>query len=147
MRTVRAPATPVRSRIYEKIIWETVRAQAYASFAELVADVKVRCAELRVPYRHHEIDEALAAMGDKVTRELAPLERGGKTGSDSTVPPLTHDEAAAVLRHLHARPKVVPPARPVTPREADKRGAARVLAQAILDAVARCEEAERECDR
>jgi hypothetical protein len=146
MRTVRAPATPVRSRIYEKIIWETVRAQAYASFAELVADVKVRCAQLRVPYRHHEIDDALAAMGEKVSSRLVSGDRADRPDRPAPTP-LTRDEAAAILARLKAAPKVVPAARPVTPREADKRGAARVLAQAILDAVARCEEAERECDR
>jgi hypothetical protein len=72
MPAARAPAAPGRSRIYEKIIRETLRAEACESVAELVAAVKERCARARVPYQHHEVDDALAAMGDSVTRLLAP---------------------------------------------------------------------------
>jgi hypothetical protein len=144
MRTVRAPAAPVRSRIYEKIIWDSLRAAAYASFAELVEDVKIRCARLRIPYRDHEIDDAIAAMGDKVTRELAPLERGGKTGSDSTVPPLTHDEAVAVLRRLHARPKAVPVVLVLPPEQVDRARAFAMVVQGIREQKAVCAALERQ---
>jgi len=143
IRTVRAPAAPVRSRIYEKLIWDTVRSQPYESFAELVAAVKDRCARLRVPYHQHEVDDALARMGDKVTNALQPLPGPQPAGPALPPDPLTKAEARAILARLSAIPRAMPAARPATDREADRRGAARVVAQAILDAVARCEDAER----
>jgi hypothetical protein len=152
MSTVRAPAAPVRSRIYEKIIWEALRARRYTFLADLVADVKRRCAELRIPYAHHEVDDALAAMGDKVTRELQPAAGPERSRSlnENPAPGLTREEAAACVARISARvkavpaaPKVIPNARPLTDREADKRAALRVVMQAIREQAQRCEDVER----
>jgi hypothetical protein len=155
MRTVRAPAAPVRSRIYEKIIWDTLKSERCATFAELVEAVKVRCATLRIPYDHHEIDDALAAMGEKVTKELdTPVAQRTQEVEPAPSPALSRAEAANILGRLrahpklasvaHAAPKPMPNARPLTLSEADKRAALRVLAQAILDAAARAEALEKE---
>ena len=140
MRRIRSPAAPERSRIYEKIISDLLHERAYELIAELVADTKERCARLRIPYEHHEIDEALTVMRERLQREVVTPPAPGR--SELAPTPLTRDEAAAILARLKVAPKVVPMVRELTPREADRRAAARVVAQAILDAVARCEDVE-----
>lgn len=144
----RAPAAPVRSHIYEKIIWEMLRESAPESIAELVAAVKDRCARLRVPYHHHEIDDALAAMGDKVTRELRPpASRHVERAPDP--PPLSRAEATAALAAIAAKVGALPPIKPMpravvlTPRQHDKRRALGIVMQAVKDQVAVCEAAEQ----
>lgn len=148
MPTYRAPATPVYSRIYEKIIWDTLKSRRWASLDDLVDACKRCCAQLRVSYRDHELDEAFARMGDKVTRELAPEPKPVAPRTPEP-PPLSRAEAAAALEQLRQRfgtvaPKAIPHARPLTVREDDRRRSARVLAEAILDQVARCEAAEQD---
>lgn len=149
--TVRAPAAPVRSRIYEKLIWDTLRSGRYDSFAELVADVKIRCARLRVPYRDHEIDDAIAVMGDKVTRELGPI--AGRTVTTQEDAPLTKAEAAwaldnvrALLRVPNARPKVVPAVPVVSIRQADRARAFALVVQGIRATTAACRALEQQGD-
>jgi hypothetical protein len=152
--TVRAPAAPVRSRIYEKLIWDTLRSGRYDSFAELVAEVKIRCARLRVPYRDHEIDDALAAMGDKVTRELGPAAgEATERQATSTPPPLTKAEAAAAIANLLVRlgvtnspcgPKVVPAVPVVSARQADRARAFALVVQGIRAQTAVCRALEQQ---
>jgi hypothetical protein len=161
MSAVRSPASPVRSRIYEKLIWDTLRSGRYDSFAQLVADVKVRCARLRVPYHQHEVDAALAAMGDKVTRELTPP-TAGRTAPKPEPAPATRAEAVAALDNLRARlgvPKVTPKAMPAAPlvsdRQADRARAFAFVVQGIKAQTAVCRALEQappdaedpECDR
>jgi hypothetical protein len=153
MRTVRAPAAPVRSRIYEKLIWDTLRSGRYDSFAELVAEVKIRCARLRVPYRDHEIDDALAAMGDKVTRELGPM--AGRSAPTPEAAPLSRAEAADAYANLRARlgvtnspcgPKVVPAVPVVSARQADRARAFALVVQGIRAQTAVCRALEQQGD-
>lgn len=134
-----------------------LRARRYDSIAELVADAKDRCVALRLPYGHHEVDEAVAAMRERVHRELRPTEvvslpdRATVGAAEPTpAPGLTREEATAwlarigaMVKAVPAAPKVIPNARPLTAREADKRAALRVLAQAIRDQAQRCEDVEQ----
>lgn len=63
--------------------------------------------------------------------------------------PLSHEEAAAILAELGAGGfiKRMPKATPLTERETDRRRAAEIVAQAILEQVQRCEEAERAAEQ
>jgi hypothetical protein len=151
MRTVRAPAAPVRSRIYEKLIWDTLRSGRYDSFADLVAEVKIRCARLRVPYRDHEIDDAIAAMGDKVTRELGPI--AGRTAPTPEAAPATTAEAMAALANVQARlgvprvaAKVMPAVPMVSARQADRARAFALVVQGIRAQTAVCRALEQQGD-
>jgi len=148
-RTIRSPAAPGRSRIYEKLIRDTARVERCESIADLVAAVKARCARLRIPYGRHELDDAFAAMGDDVCALLVPA----RTVHPVTPPPpapLSHGEAVALLARVRAQcgmpaaaPKVIPAARPLTLREDDRRRALRIVAQAIRDQAQRCDDVER----
>jgi hypothetical protein len=147
-RSVRAPAATVRSRIYEKLIWDTLRSRQFESFADLIAEVKVRCARLRVSYQRHELDDALAAMGEKVTRELRPP-TAGRAAPMPEPAPLTRAEAAAALTSLRARlgvptiaPKVVPAVPMVSARQAVRARAFALVVQGIRAQTAVCRELE-----
>jgi hypothetical protein len=146
---IRAPAAPGRSRIYEKIIRETLRAEACESVAELVAAVKARCARARVPYQHHEIDDALAAMGDSVTRELR-TPRPAMPPVRAEAAPLNQAEAIAALADLRAKLGPLPALKPMatvhvlTPRQDDKRRALAVVMQAIQAQIAAGEALEQQ---
>jgi hypothetical protein len=72
MSTYRSPAAPGRSRIYEKIISDALREQQWESIAELVEDVKIRCARLRIAYAHGELHDAIAAMHARVNAAVGP---------------------------------------------------------------------------
>jgi hypothetical protein len=121
--------------------------------------IKITLAKRRLAYpKPHVLSDAM----DRVARALpvggltgpavltVPL--SGSTGTtEHTSRPLSHAESVAALSHLRERfgplpamkPRAMPNARPLTAREADRRGALRIVAQAIEAQVAACEEAER----
>jgi hypothetical protein len=92
MRTVRAPAAPGRSRIYEKIISSALQARTYDSIAELVEDVKCECARLRLPYANHEIDQAITVMRERLQRDIGGNHDESRRAPAPTQQPAPHAE-------------------------------------------------------
>jgi hypothetical protein len=72
MSAIRSPAAPGSARLYKKIIRDVLHEVRPDSFAELIGEVKDRCARYRIPY-WPEVDRALADMHEDIRRALVRI--------------------------------------------------------------------------
>jgi len=112
--------------------------------------IKRRLVQLHLDYPStpHDITAAMRA----VERALAKLWGPRPAPTPPSAPPLqeqapaiaplSREEATAILAELAVTVPTMPRVRAMSPREADRRRARRVYAQALLEQVRRCEEAE-----
>ena len=117
-------------------------------YGEWAERIKTRLARLRLPCP--DLPTQLTAAMDAVARSLGrqhelPPHVATPIIEAGPAPPLTHTEAVRVLEHLGARGHVkrMPAVRAMTVRQAECQKAAKILAQGILEQIARCEDAER----
>jgi hypothetical protein len=118
--------------------------------AEWSERIKRRIVALRRQYPPpHTITAAMRAVERAMSRQgihrapaTPPRPPGNGPREDA---PISHPEAAAILAGLHAKGliKPMPKVRAMSPRAADCHKAARMIAQAIVWQVERCEAAEQ----
>lgn len=129
--------------VYLAIISDALKAERYTHLADLVEDVKVRCAKLRIPYSDGQVQAAIARLDDERLRlevpqkytELLDDGRGGE--------PLTPAEAAGWMVKLGAIAKTIPNVPSLTPHQAAAHRASEIVAREIIESIQRCEDAER----
>lgn len=134
--------------LYKKLISVVLREQHPATFADLVEDVKCRCARLRLPYGHGQIDDAIAGMGYRVADALQPVpDAQRRVEVKEANRGLTRVESRAAMRQVlacagtvQAGMRVMPPAAPSLPRDVVQR--LQLLKDAIETAAARVADLE-----
>lgn len=138
-------------RIYKKILSDCLRERRFDSIADLVEEVKGRCARLRLPYASGQITDAINSMGNRIDEAIAsPPSRHDEWQPKPDERPLNPQEALAALRHvLEKNPHVkaglrtMPKVRMITRHEAAQRAALSVVAQAMVDVTAQHDDIER----
>jgi hypothetical protein len=131
--------------IYTKVISDVLRDARFDLYAEFVEAVKVRCANLLLPYHEGQVQRALTLMGGaRFERQVPPRSQelvhvGGRHE------PLTRAEAAGILASLGAQRMVksIPEVERITQHEADKRIAAKMVVAEIIESIHRCEQLEQ----
>jgi hypothetical protein len=127
-----------RMALYMKVISESLKATAFTSLADLLEDVKCRCARRRIPYADGQIHAALSRLdADKrlaftvpVKAQYAELLDAGRGNQ-----PLTHAEACGAIARLGAQGLLRPMAtiKPMTQREADRKVVLRQVVALLID--------------
>lgn len=136
-----AEATPHRS-VYLAIVSAALKVEKFACLADLVEEVKVRCAKLKLPYADGQVQAAIARLDDKRLAlewdrhpELLDEGRGDA--------PMTRAEAAGWMARLGGIAKPMPSVPKFTRKQADSLRVIKQIAALTIDQIARCEEAER----
>lgn len=133
--------------LYLKLADDVIRQERrFDSIADFLEALKTRCARLRIPYNTDKFARAVRIV---VARDTSLIGRVDPV-VDSVVqamemaPPSAH-EARQLLRKLGIAMAVkqMPDARPRSLREQERLRAAKLVAQAIQDSIATCEELER----
>lgn len=137
-----AEVTPHRS-VYLALISAALKTETFTCLADLIEDVKVRCAKLRLPYADGQVQAAIARLDDKRLalqwdRHLNLIEEGVGDA------PMTHAEAAGWMARLGGIAKTMSdvPMR-LNRREHDSIVLIRKLKAASRDSARRCRELER----
>jgi hypothetical protein len=144
--------TETKSRLLATLIRDMIRAESFASLADLTDALKFRCARLRIPWTPDDISAALQWVGSNrplVTSEVPPPRPAARTDPDPVG--LTRDQASATLaRLLRGQPgpiRTMPAARPRTVaqvRAADRVRALTLVLDELLDTARRCETLEQQ---
>lgn len=130
--------------VYARVVSSVLAEGRYQDIADILEEAKRRCVTLKIPFHPSRFHAAAARLIPRFPftppAQDAPLY---KTAAPHE--PIGRAEAAGILARLGVACviKHMPEVRPLTPRERDKRGALVIVAQAILDQVRRCEEAEQ----
>lgn len=126
-------------------VWKAEPAIELHEWSERIKDAIAR---LRLDYpRPHEITAAMKAVTHAHVKPPPPPPRA-PAPAPSSPPPLTRDEAIRLRAEICKRvgvaaaPKAMPAARVLTAREADRRRALQIVAQAIRDQAAVCDRVE-----
>lgn len=133
-------------RLYLKIVSDALREGSYTMLADLIEEVKCRCARARIPYADGQVHTAIARL-DRDKRlafqfDPPPQPRVINIGREGE--PLTHAEAAGWMAKLGAIAKTIPNVPRFTRRQADGLLVIKtMLAPAVLESIARCEKYER----
>lgn len=134
----------VNRSVYLAIVSAALKAERFTHMADLIEEVKVRCASLKIDYSAGQVHAAIARLDDgrlgiQTPKKIAELLDEGH-GSE----PLTRAEAAGWMAKLGAIAKSIPNGPRFTRRQADGLLVIKnVYAPAALESIARCEEYER----
>lgn len=137
----RAPARPeLAVRQLLAIARSVLRTEPIGDIADLSEALKVRIAQggWHYPPRDVLTDVLLQVMRDAPLPlpPAVPVARPAPT-------PISHEDAVAILAQLRASVRAMPSPRPWTVRQEECRRALQIVAQAIVDQVARCEDVEQ----
>lgn len=136
-------ATTSRS-VYMAIVSAALRAERFTHLSDLIEEVKVRCAKLKIKYSDGQVQAAIARLDDgrlgiQTPPKLAALLDEGR---DNQL--LTRAEAAGWMSRLGLIAKTIPDVPRFTRDQADGlRVIKAIYAPAALESIARCEEYER----
>jgi hypothetical protein len=130
--------------LYARVLSEVITEGRLHDVPDVLEEAKQRCASRNIPYRHDEFSAAAARVLPRIPFKPAP-NRAELFATGEAHEPLSKAEAAAAILRLKAAGLIrhMPEVRPLTRREADRKGALEIVAQAILAQVEACEAAER----
>jgi hypothetical protein len=131
--------------VYFKIVEDVLKAERFTMVADLIEAVKVRCAELRIPYSGGQVTTVIARMKDDRLRIAVPKKYAELTERGEGYEPFTKPEAAAMMLKWggFAAIKHMPSVPRFTPKQADSLRLVRMLGQAAQDSIDRCQALER----
>lgn len=123
------------------------RAARYEAFADFKDALRCRLAHLHIPYAPVEFDAAITVVTSNT--RLWGVATSPRVEPPVDPPGLSTAEAATVLAQLRARVRTMPTVAraAVDPASALRLRAARMIANAMLESIARCEALEREGDQ
>lgn len=135
----------VNRSVYLAIVSAALKAERFTCLADLIEEVKVRCAKLKIDYSAGQVQAAIARMdegqrlGIQAPRKIVELLDEGRDNA-----PLTRAEAAGWMAKLGAIVKSIPSGPRFTRRQADGLLVIKnVYAPAAIESIQRCEEYER----
>jgi 5-methylcytosine-specific restriction endonuclease McrA len=134
--------------LYMRVLSDIIRkALPDAALPDLLEAAKQRCAELEIPYRHTEFHAAVSRVLQRIP--FTPpkgKEELFKTTTQGQA--LNRSESAVAITLLRNRGLVIPmrhmpEVKPLKSRQVSAHNALRIFAQAILDSIQTCEDAEK----
>ena len=129
------------ARLLARLVRELLRTGGpFASLADLTDALKVRCARLRISWTNEAIEAAYRLIDSNTDLVAEPL-RLVRPAPDLR-PPLSREEARAMLDHLRTAAKPMPTAHLVTQAQADKCRALQMVVDEIKRTIARCDALE-----
>lgn len=130
--------------VYLAIVSAALKAERFTHLADLIEEVKVRCAKLKIDYSAGQVQAAIARLDDGRLGLQAPTKIVTLLDEGRDNAPLTRAEAAGWMTKLGAIAKSIPSVPRFTARQADGLLVIKtVYAPAALESIARCEEYER----
>lgn len=129
--------------VYLAIVSAALKAERFTCLADLIEEVKVRCANLKVPYYDGQVHAAIARLDDGRLNIQAPKKIVELLDEGRDNAPMTHAEACGWMAKLGAIVKSIPNVPRLTRREADSIIVVRKLKAAAIDSARQCAEYER----
>lgn len=131
--------------LYMRIVSDVLAEDRFDDVSDAIEEAKRRCATWKINYDttqfHAAVARLIARFPFRAPKGKAELYRVGEATE-----PLSKAEAAGIVARLQAAGllKHMPQVQPLTVRETECQRAAKILAQAILDQVERCEALEQQ---
>lgn len=142
-----------QSRLIARIVWEALKAERFETLADLTAEVKTRCARLRLRVTADDLNEAYTLVESNTPLIALPQRERLAVESPDAGIPLSAVDARAVLADIRTRlgtavqVKDIPsPAPAIDPRRVDRAKALRLVAGEIKAAAERCDALEHEVE-
>lgn len=134
--------------LYMRVISSVLAEGRIRELSDITEEAKERCATLGIPYHHERFHAAVSRLIPRFPFR-PPAEHAELYEVNPASEPLNRAEAAGILARMQSAGliKHMPQVRPLTVREVECGRAAQIIAQAILDQVQRCEDAEREGEK
>jgi chaperonin GroES len=126
-------------RLISKVVREVARGERFESYADLNDELRRRLNRLRIRYEQRDFDEAIGVVAAN-TNLITPPTRMHAVSPEPL--PLSRDEAGALLKQLRVSVCQMPKGRLIPETRAAMLKAARLVAQEIVECVARCEALE-----
>jgi HNH endonuclease len=137
--------------LYVRVLSDIIRehpALPDAALPDLIEAAKRRCAEFEIPYRHTEFHAAVSRVLQRIPftppkgkEELFETTTQGqglnRSESAAAITLLRNHGFGIPMRHM-------PEVKPLTSRQVSEHNALRIFAQAILDSIQACEDAEKD---
>lgn len=133
----------VNRSVYLAIVSAALKAERFETLADLIEDVKVRCAKLKIPYADGQVHAAIARLDDHRLALEAPKKYAELLDEGREYEPMTRAEAAGWMAKLGAIAKPIPTTPRFTRRQADSLNIIRQIRALVSDQIKVCEEAER----
>lgn len=130
--------------VYLAIVSAALKAERFTHLADLIEEVKVRCAKLKIDYSVGQVQAAIARLDDGRLGIQAPKKIMELLDEGRDNAPLTRAEAAGWMVKLGAIAKSIPSVPRFTPRQADSLIVIKKLEALYDDSARRCAEYERE---
>lgn len=111
----------LRASVYNALVHEVLKAEAFVSLADLTEEVKVRCAKLKFQYSSDDVNHAIDAVLRMTKTSFTPF-RVDLMVPPAAIPPFSQSEAVAFLEKVGLRPliKEMPGERPMSPNIAER---------------------------
>jgi hypothetical protein len=133
--------------LYVSVLSIAIHDSPDAALPDLIEVAKLRCAELKIPYRHPEFHAAVSRI---IPRVPFTPPKGKEELFETTTQGqgLNRSESAAAIALLRTHGLTVPmhhmpEVKPLTSRQVSAHNALRIVAQAIRDQVQVCEDVEK----
>ena len=130
--------------VYFKIVEDVLAGERFTHLSDLIEAVKCRCAKLKIKYAAGQVQTVIARMKDDRLSIQVPKKYAEIAKVSEPHEPLTRAEAAglaqkygafAFMKHMPSVPRF-------TQKQADSLRAIKILAQATIYQIQRCEEVE-----
>ncbi len=129
-----------QNRLLARVIWELLKGQTYESMADLTADVKQRCARLRIRCSADDLNEAFTLVGSN-TALVYPRQQRDEPPADPA--PVSRADAIRLLDGLTGAINTIPTSDRYRGLSAKEQAALRVTVDEIQASQARCAELEQ----
>lgn len=87
-------------RLYLKLARDVLAGREFDCFADLVEEMKTRCARMKLPYSQHQVDKALGLLTGETTFSQVPRTQEARTQAWEEQRPFTDAECRALLKRL-----------------------------------------------
>lgn len=87
-------------RVYLRLAREVLKDRAWECFADLVEEMKLHCAMLKLPYDAHQVDKALGLLTGETTFSKVPRTNAERVQAFHDGRPFTDSECRALVKRL-----------------------------------------------
>lgn len=129
-----------QNRLIARVVWQLLKEQAYTSIADLTADVKQRCAKLRIRCSADDLNEAFTLVGSNTPLVSSRLPQDMPAADQH---PMSRADASRLLDGLSGAIHTIPTGDRYRGLSAKEQAALRVTVDAIQAAQTRCAALER----